>query len=75
MTRPTASQAMAFTLARTSTSEVLIAAEYSSGGSNPISTSSGLSSNGSMNGRNEAPIPMTTSSKRRRQLEPPRPPR
>ena len=50
------------TFALTSTSEVRIAAEYSSGGSRPISTSSGLSSNGSMNGRNDAPIPITTSS-------------
>ena len=62
MTRPTASKAIALTFALTSTSEVLMAAEYSSGGSNPISTSSGLSSNGSMNGRNDAPMPMTTSS-------------
>ena len=62
ITRPTAKQAIARRLALMSTSEVRIAAAYSSGGSSPTSTSSGLSSTGSTNGRNEAPMPITTSS-------------
>ena len=46
-----------------STRLVLIAAEYSSGGRKPTRTTSGSSSTRGTNGRYDAAIPMTTSSR------------
>ena len=69
ITRPTASQPIAFTFALTSTSDVLIAAEYSSGGSRPTSTNSGLSSNGSDEGQEGCPDTDDHEQQRRGQVE------
>ena len=60
-TSPTDSSRIARRLALKSTSEVFSAAEYSSGGSSPISTTSGASCTSGTNGRYDATMPTAIS--------------